>query len=100
MMRRPMKWTLPAAIFLASAFAAYQPSRPPCNERNRGLVWKKQGPNDDCAQLEVCSLDVWKYRWQRVTVPVAILKKDASGHNGCEVPKSHSSGSSSDEHLK
>ena len=50
--------------------------RPACNAANRGRFWPEQANHDPHAihklaqsgELELCTLDVWKHRWQKMSV--------------------------------
>ncbi len=66
---------------------ARQPEKPPCNEHNRGAVWPARANRDACHAVEMCTLNVWKYRWEPVTVPISRLAKDSKRKSACEATK-------------
>src|SRR5262245_7739908 len=73
-----------AVIFLLSAIcAAEQAQKPACNKANQGKLWPAEANvNTELARqsyqegaLEMCTLSVWKYRWERLSVNVHNLSK-------------------------
>jgi len=76
-----MRVLLISTVTLVSSVA--QPAaKPRCNAHHSGDLWPAHP--DACHPLEMCTLDVWKYRWERVTVDVSQLGKDGKRKTGCE----------------
>lgn len=53
------------------------PQKPACNAQTRGELWPPRGVRDPSHAAEMCVLEVWKYRWEQVTVPVPRSVKDS-----------------------
>ena len=70
----PIRWLLVPAMTLCCLSHAAE--KPPCNARNKGEVWPPPGARSAGRPLEMCTLNVWKYRWELVTVPVSQLAKN------------------------
>jgi len=71
-----MRWfTLLVLFAMALSSWADSSARPPCNAHNRGAVWPTAREGDNRQPAQVCTLNVWKYRWQTVTVSVSDLVK-------------------------
>ena len=59
--------------------------KPACNTETLGQFWPSEANvNRDVArrlyqrgELEMCSLSVWKYKWERVSVSVHDLRRNA-----------------------
>ncbi len=62
---------------------AEQTGRPACTARNQGQLWPDEANfRRDAArqlyqrgELEMCSMAVWKYKWQQISVNVRNLTK-------------------------
>jgi hypothetical protein len=78
-------WILIQSITLGYCLAQ-QPvkPKPPCNAQNRGQIWPAHNQRDACQPVEMCTLNVWKYRWTSVTVPVWQLAKDPKRKSVCK----------------
>jgi hypothetical protein len=67
----------------AAMCVAKEPRRPACNARNQGQFWPAEANSSQSAarqlarsgELEMCSLVVWKYRWEHMTVNARELAK-------------------------
>src|SRR5215469_15401923 len=55
---------------------AQQSGKPACTARTQGMAWREQNARNACGEIQVCTLNVWKYRWQPVTVHVSQLAKN------------------------
>lgn len=70
------------ALLGAMCFANDAP-KPVCNARNQGRFWPEEANFSQAAarqlyqrgELEMCSLVVWKYRWEHISVNVRDLAK-------------------------
>lgn len=70
------------ALFGAMCLAE-ETRRPVCNARNQGQFWPAEANSSQEAarqlaqrgELEMCSLVVWKYRWEHISVNVRSLAK-------------------------
>ena len=71
-----MRW-LAIALLTAACSQGNEPRKPPCNARNRGELWPKSTDRSDQRPIEMCTLNVWKYHWEQVTVSISQLAKDA-----------------------
>jgi hypothetical protein len=68
---------LPAASLAATA--GQPAAKPRCSARIQGQFWPEEANHDrdlmrkmvQSGDLEVCSLQVWKYRWKPVSINVA-----------------------------
>jgi hypothetical protein len=77
-----MKYVVLLALFGAMGVAE-QGRKPVCNARNRGRFWPEEANfSQDVArqlyqrgELEMCSLVVWKYKWEHISVNVRDLAK-------------------------
>lgn len=77
-----MKYAACLALFGALCFAE-EARKPVCNARNQGRFWPEEANfSQDAArrlaqrgELEMCSLAVWKYRWEQISVNVRDLAK-------------------------
>ncbi len=76
-----MRW-----IFLFAACSlcfAEDAGRPQCNSRRSGELWPRIANFDPalrsklnhCGQLQMCSLQIWRYKWKPVSVHVSQLGK-------------------------
>ena len=66
-----------ATTLVLGCALAEPPPRPPCNARNQGMMWPEARPRDACTEVQVCTRQVWRYRWQPATVDVSRLAKGA-----------------------
>ena len=90
---RFMKYVTLAALFGAICFAGETP-RPACNARSQGQFWPAEANSSPEAarrlsqsgELAMCSLVVWKYKWQHLSVNVRDLAK-AGRPSGAKPPK-------------
>ena len=89
-----MRWIVVLVAFGTVCFAE-EARRPPCNARNHGRLWPEQANSDRdfaqragrCGELLMCTVGVWKYRWQPLTVHVSQLGKGFKrGIPGCGEP--------------
>jgi len=64
--------------------AAQPAERPPCNAKNHGAIWRDENAQTGCNQIQVCTLNVWRYRWEAATVPISQLSKDSRRRTVCE----------------
>ena len=79
----PVRWLLIPLAALAYCFAQ-QPEKPPCNAQNRGKLWPEGNARTACTGIEMCTMNVWKYRWEPVTLSVSRLAKDPKLRTSCE----------------
>ena len=70
-----VRWLLIPTATLACCFAQ-QPEKPVCNVQNRGKIWPERNARTAGTEIQMCTLNVWKYRSETVTVPVSQLAKD------------------------
>ena len=70
-------------LTLCCAFAE-TPAKPKCEARNRGELWPPVNLRDSCHALEMCTRDVWKYRWEPLTVSISQLAPGAKHKTTCE----------------
>jgi hypothetical protein len=79
-----------ATIFLLGTICAAEEQKPACNASNHGRFWPQQANTSaETAQklsrrgeLEMCSLVVWKYRWQKLTVNARDLARKKTSISG------------------
>ena len=77
-----MKYVAFIALLGAMCFAG-EARKPVCHAANRGQFWPEEANASRAAarqlyqsgQLEMCSLVVWKYKWERLSVNVRDLVK-------------------------
>ena len=73
-------------IFIVAACAlciADDAGKPQCNSRRQGELWPRAANFDSvlrsklnhCGQLEICGLQIWRYKWKPVSVHVSQLGK-------------------------
>jgi len=71
-------------IFAACALCfAKDTAKPQCGSRNQGEFWPDAANTDrelrsklnHCGQLEICTYQVWRYKWKPVSVHVSQLGK-------------------------
>ena len=74
-------------LVIVAACAAEPAAKPPCNQRNQGMVWPDRDARSPGTEIQVCSLKVWKYRWEPVTVSVSCLGRNAKRRGGCRTPE-------------
>jgi len=78
----PLRWMLILVLELACC-SARQPAKPPCNAKNQGEVWPAPKARAACVPVEICTLEVWKYRWEPATVDVSRMAKDQRRRLAC-----------------
>jgi hypothetical protein len=78
-----LRWLLIPTIGLACCFAE-QVKKPACDKQHQGMAWPEQDARSACTEIEVCTVGVWKYRWQPVTVHVSQLAKDPKLRGTCK----------------
>jgi hypothetical protein len=77
-----MKYMALITLFGAMSFAG-QEGKPPCNAKIQGQFWPEQANWDreaarqlyQTGELEMCSMAVWKYRWEHISVNIRDLAK-------------------------
>ena len=77
-----MRYVAFLILFGALCFAG-QARKPACNARSQGQFWPEEANfSKDAArqlyrrgELEMCSLVVWKYKWEHISVNVRDLAK-------------------------
>jgi hypothetical protein len=77
-----MRYVASIILFGAMCFAE-QARKPVCNASNQGQFWPEEANTSrDAArqlyqrgELEMCSLAVWKYKWEHISVNVRDLAK-------------------------
>jgi len=77
-----MKYMALFTLFGAMSFAG-QDGKPACNAKLQGHFWPEQANWDHEAarqlyqtgELEMCSMVIWKYRWEHISVNVRDLGK-------------------------
>lgn len=77
--------TVALLVVLGAVCFAGEVGKPACNAENHGRLWPEAAnASPDAArllsrsgELEMCSLVVWKYRWERLSVNVRDLEKRA-----------------------
>ena len=71
-----------AALLLCTAIGFASDSvRPQCNSRNRGRFWPEEANRSGaaarqaarCGELQMCTIGLWRYGWQNLTVSYARL---------------------------
>jgi len=80
-----MKYLALLSLFGAMSFAG-QDGKPACNAKLQGHFWPEQANWDreaarqfyQTGELEMCSMAIWKYRWEHISVNVRNLAK---GHH-------------------
>jgi hypothetical protein len=55
--------------------SAAEPVKPACTKTTQGHVWVERNDEGRTVHTEVCSLEVWRYRWRQVTVHASELGK-------------------------
>jgi hypothetical protein len=77
-----MKYMALLSLFGAMSFAG-QDGKPTCNAKLQGQFWPEQANWDreaarqlyQTGELEMCSMVIWKYRWEHISVNVRDLGK-------------------------
>jgi hypothetical protein len=65
--------------------AADRTPKPACNAKNQGQFWPEEANSDHSAarlhyqrgDLEMCTLAVWKYKWQHISVNARDVAKES-----------------------
>jgi hypothetical protein len=70
-----LRWLLISFVAVGCAWAG-EPEKPRCNAQHRGELWPATATPGSDQSLQMCTLDVWKYRWEPVTVSVSQLSKE------------------------
>jgi hypothetical protein len=81
-----MKYAALIVLFGVLCSAAEQTPKPACDARNQGQFWPAEANSDHAAarllyqrgELEMCSLVVWKYKWEHISVNARNAAKE--GH--------------------
>lgn len=71
-MRTPL---LLIPVLAVVQLGADEVKKPPCTEATQGRVWVERSEQGRPVRTEVCSLEVWRYRWTQVTVQASELGK-------------------------
>jgi hypothetical protein len=80
-----LRWILISAVVLGCGMGQQTGTpKPRCNASNRGSLWPPVHERDACHPVELCTLEVWKYRWVPVTVSVSQLAKDSKHRSPCK----------------
>jgi hypothetical protein len=77
-----MKYIALFTLWGAMCFARQDP-KPACNAKMQGQFWPAEANSDRQAirrlyqsgELEMCSLEVWKYRWEHISVNARDVEK-------------------------
>jgi hypothetical protein len=77
-----MKYIALFSVFGAMSLAQHA-DKPACNAKIQGQFWPQEANSDRFAarklyqsgELEMCSIDVWKYRWEHISVNIRGLEK-------------------------
>jgi len=89
-----MKYVIALAV-LGSFCFAQQSRKPACRPQNQGRFWPEEANSDRDArrrlyqrgELELCTLEVWKYRWERISVNargLSMEKRDGGSTTGVD----------------
>lgn len=70
------------AVLAAVGCAAAEPEKPACTAATHGRVWIERSVSGRPLRTEVCSLEVWRYRWTQVTVEASQLAKKTKPAKG------------------
>ncbi len=76
---------LMVAVTLAACCFAREDEKPRCTAKLRGQFWPEQANSDPglvsrlirTGQLEICTVRVWRHRWEPLTVTVSQLAKES-----------------------
>lgn len=76
-------WMLAAAL---GGISIPEAGKPACNAENLGRMWPDAANNDRrlftklarCGALQVCTRQVWRYRWESPTVTLDQLREGAT----------------------
>ncbi len=79
----PLRWTLISALVLGSGWAE-EPPKPRCDALQRGRLWPESETRGTRRQIEICTLNVWKYQWQQLTVDISELGKGSKDRRKTE----------------
>lgn len=79
----PARWILVPSLMLGCMWAQ-APQKPRCNAQHSGELWPPHPASGSCRPIEMCTLNVWKYRWEPLTVHVSQLAKDPRRRVKCE----------------
>jgi hypothetical protein len=79
-----MKYVALVVLFGVICPAAEKAPKPACNAKNQGQFWPEEANSDHSAarllyqrgELEMCSLVVWKYRWEHLSVNARDVAKE------------------------
>jgi len=79
-----MKYVALVVLFGVISLAAEQAPKPTCNEKRQGQLWPEEANSDHAAarllyqrgELEMCTLVVWKYRWEHLSVNARDMAKE------------------------
>jgi len=92
-----VKWLATCLFMVASAAScpAEDAVRPKCTKKNVGQMWPEAANHDHkvlsrlahCGELQMCIRDVWRYRWDSLTVRLDQLRGGSAFRKpaGCEV---------------
>ena len=80
-----MKYLALVVLFGVMCPASDQAPKPACNAKNQGQFWPEKANSDHAAarllyqrgELEMCSLVVWKYRWEHISVNARDVAKQS-----------------------
>ena len=62
---------------------AEAPARPVCAKQTRGEIWRAH-THSPCESVEICTLSVWKYKWEPATVSFSQLARDRKHRVACD----------------
>ncbi len=62
-------------VVLAGYILAADAQKPACTQATQGQVWIERAEHGAPVRAEVCTLQVWRYRWEPATVHVTELPK-------------------------
>jgi hypothetical protein len=77
-----LRWMLVPMLALGALMGG-EPQKPVCNAQNRGRLWPEGAARGTCRSVEICTVDVWKYRWEPVTISVSQLSRGTKRKSGC-----------------
>jgi hypothetical protein len=80
-----LKWLLIPVVMWVCAWGR-DAEKPRCDAQHRGELWPADVRHGEGAQ-QMCTLDVWRYRWEPVTVSVSQLGKERK-HEERAAPRS------------
>jgi len=83
-----LRLMLSSILLVAAGIAQETPApdaeRPACNAANRGKVWPETSTRDACHPTVLCTLNVFRYRWEPMTVSYSQLAKHSKTKPPCE----------------